>query len=96
MAEQVTFTDASVTTYKTYRNVHHDNHIETFVRDEWDMEITFTRRAKPIEAGKWYERDGETVFVLAIYGPWAWLTDDPEEMSGGKFSSWSGKLDELT
>lgn len=72
---------------------------EWFPNDEWDMEVTFTKKAKPVEAGQWCEHgpegQEELVFVLAVHGKMAWVTDDPDDVAVGHGGAWTETLDKL-
>lgn len=63
---------------------------------EWDMEVTFTRKPGPVEVGQWrvMGKTGEEscVYILAIYGLVAWVTDDPEWLSDGRLNAWTEPL----
>ena len=73
---------------------------QTFPLDEWDIEVTFTRKPKPVEPGQWRTNFPgtsceESVYVLAVHGQMAWVSDDPDGLAGGDLTAWSVKLSDL-
>jgi len=72
---------------------------EAFGLNEWDVEVTFTKKRGPVESGQWREMGviGEevAVYVLAIYGSVAWVTDDPEDLEQGRTNAWTEPIASL-
>jgi hypothetical protein len=70
--------------------------VNAFPTDEWDMEVTFTKKPGPVEVGQWREmgKPGEEscVYIVAIHGLAAWVTDDPEWLYDGKLNAWTEPL----
>ena len=70
-----------------------------FPEDNWDVEVTFTKKRGPVESGQWREMGviGEevAVYVLAIYGSVAWVTDDPEDLEQGRTNAWTEPIASL-
>lgn len=66
-----------------------------FKRDEYDMEVTFTKKVAPIEVGqsRTYKEgtdSAEPVYVVAICKDAVWVTPDPEDLYS---TSWVTKLE---
>lgn len=48
---------------------------------EWDMEVTFTKKSKPIQQNTWVEDEcGCPLFVLGLRGQFAWVTGEPNNL----------------
>jgi hypothetical protein len=66
-----------------------------FSTDEWDMEVTFTKKVKPVEAGqrRTYRAGSpseELVTIIAVSGDHVWAATDPDSLYD---SSWVTKLE---
>lgn len=58
-----------------------------FPTDAWDMEVTFTRKVKPIDPGHWYQDQcGCPLYTLAVNGTWAWVTGNPDLMNDNRYT----------
>lgn len=71
----------------------------TFELSEWDMEVTFTKKVRPVEVGQWREIDTPgheaCVYVLAIHGDLAWVTDAPDRLATAYNLAWTESLGKL-
>src|SRR2546427_7009624 len=72
---------------------------ESFSSDEWDMEVTFTKKRGPVESGQWRElggigREGRVVH-LGVYGSVAGGTVDPEDLWQGRKNGWAEPISRL-
>ena len=58
-----------------------------FFVDEWDAEIIFTKKQKPLEVGQWVRVHdcGEAILakILHIRGDFLWVSDDPDGVVDG-------------
>jgi hypothetical protein len=68
---------------------------EVFPEKDWDMEVTFTKKVKPVEAGqrRTYKAGSlseELVTVIAVSGDLVWVATDPDSLYD---SSWVTKLE---
>lgn len=73
-----------------------DGGYQQFPLDEWDIQVTFTRKVKPIEVNTWVTLHtsgaDETVYIKAVVGSYAWVIDDDDPYATG----WIEKLDRLS
>lgn len=56
-----------------------DQHRTQFPRDEWDMEVTFTKKVKPVEVGDQVLYYGTYYEVVGVYGNYLWLNDPHDD-----------------
>jgi hypothetical protein len=45
-----------------------------FSKDEWDMEVTFTKKVKPFEIGDFVETYGARGYVIGVWEDFVWVT----------------------
>lgn len=51
----------------------------TFLHNEWDMEVTFTKKVKPVEVGDQVLYYGTYYEVVGVYGDYLWLNDPHDD-----------------
>lgn len=51
-----------------------------FLVDEWDMEVTFTKKApKPEVGGTCRTKYSDQLAIMGVNGSWIWVAEDPED-----------------
>jgi hypothetical protein len=102
MTEKKTFTgDVDIQAYGHHWEID-DNEANrhTFKHSEWDMEVTFTKKPREVKAGQWMTvgemQHAESVYVLAVHGTMAWISDDPDNLAGGELTAWTVNVDTLS